>query len=81
MRYTLFSEKLWELGEQLPGCYGDEAPQSLTYDNKDRLKQDAWEKFQATDMFFVKVSCTAGNKNIFLSTSLDNVTNRFLSPL
>ncbi|UKZ77784.1 hypothetical protein TrVFT333_005510 [Trichoderma virens FT-333] len=56
IRYTLFAEKLWELGEQLPGCYGDEAPHSLSYDNKDQLKQDAWEKFQAMDMFFVKVS-------------------------
>ncbi|KAL7939027.1 hypothetical protein V8C35DRAFT_95035 [Trichoderma chlorosporum] len=56
LRYTLFAEKLWELGEQLPGCYGGEAPRSLSYDNRDRLKADAWEKFEAMDMFFVKVS-------------------------
>lgn len=56
MRYTLFADKLWDLGEQVPGCYGNERPDRLSHDNKDRLKQEAWEKFEAMDMFFVKVS-------------------------
>lgn len=55
IRYSLLAEKLWELGEQLPDYYGNEPPSGLSYDNKDRIKQAAWEKFQAMDMFFVKV--------------------------
>ncbi|KJZ74103.1 hypothetical protein HIM_06552 [Hirsutella minnesotensis 3608] len=55
-RYALISDKLWDLGRQLPGYYGDEEPSSLSFDTKERLKQAAWEKFSALDMFFVKVS-------------------------
>lgn len=73
-RYTLFSEKLWELGEQLPGCYGDQQPHSLSYDNRDRLKQEAWEKFQAMDMFFVKAS--RNTKILFLLSPQVILTNQ-----
>ncbi|KAI5465589.1 hypothetical protein BGZ63DRAFT_411124 [Mariannaea sp. PMI_226] len=54
--YSLVSEKLWDLGRQLPDYYGDEDPCSLGFQTKERLKREAWERFLNTDMFFVKVS-------------------------
>ncbi|PHH88373.1 hypothetical protein CDD83_7618 [Cordyceps sp. RAO-2017] len=56
VRYALVSDKLWDLGRQLPGYYGDEDPAAMTFETKRRLKQAAWERFLAMDMFFVKVS-------------------------
>ncbi|XP_044724277.1 ankyrin repeats (3 copies) domain-containing protein [Hirsutella rhossiliensis] len=55
-RYALISDKLWDLGRQLPGYYGDEDPSAMNFDTKERLKNAAWERFLAMDMFFVKVS-------------------------
>ncbi|KAK7418805.1 hypothetical protein QQX98_003667 [Neonectria punicea] len=54
--YSLVSEKLWELGLQLPNYYGDEDPRALRFQTKERLKMEAWDRFFNTDMFFVKVS-------------------------
>lgn len=59
-RYALISDKLWDLGRQLPGYYGDEDPSAISFDTKERLKQAAWERFLAMDMFFVKVGMDPG---------------------
>lgn len=61
-RYTLISEKLWDLGRQLPGYYGDDDPSVMSLDTKVRLKQAAWERFSAMDMFFVKVCVNPENQ-------------------
>ncbi|OAQ70204.1 ankyrin repeat protein [Pochonia chlamydosporia 170] len=55
-RYSLLSEKLWDLGRQLPGYYGEADPSNLDFYTKQQLKTAAWEKFAALDMFFVKLS-------------------------
>lgn len=55
-RYSLLSEKLWDLGRQLPGYYGEADPSNLDFYTKQQLKTAAWEKFAALDMFFVKVT-------------------------
>ncbi|KAF4983342.1 hypothetical protein FZEAL_1234 [Fusarium zealandicum] len=54
--YSLVDEKLWGIGRQLPNYYGDEDPSELRFQTKQRLKQEAWERFLNMDMFFVKVS-------------------------
>ncbi|KAM0562178.1 hypothetical protein ACHAPJ_002623 [Fusarium lateritium] len=54
--YSLVDEKLWDLGRQLPDYYGDEDPSELCFQTKQRLKEEAWQKFLNMDMFFVKVS-------------------------
>lgn len=46
----------WDLGRQVPNCYGDDEPDSLTTAATERLKQAAWERFLAMETFFVKVS-------------------------
>lgn len=53
--YSLISEKLWELGQQLPDYYGEEDPCALRFQTKERLRMEAWERFLQTNMFFVKV--------------------------
>lgn len=55
-RWSLLDEKLWELGRQIPGYYGEEDAASLAFESKKRLKTAAWDRFLATDMFFVKLS-------------------------
>ncbi|OAA34458.1 ankyrin repeat protein [Metarhizium rileyi] len=55
-RYSLLSEELWELGRQLPGCYGNADPSRLDFSTRTRLRDEAWEKFLKLDMFFVKLS-------------------------
>ncbi|SPJ79640.1 related to nasopharyngeal carcinoma susceptibility protein LZ16 [Fusarium torulosum] len=54
--YSLLGEKVRDLGRQLPGCYGDEDPLKLEFQTKNRLREEAWEKFRNLDMFFVKMS-------------------------
>ena len=54
-RYSLLAENLWDLGRQLPGYYGDDDPSALDFGAKQQLKTAAWEKFQALELFFVKV--------------------------
>lgn len=55
-RYALTSPNLYDLGRQLPGYYGEE-PENMSYRVVERLRREAWHKFAAMDMFFVKV-CT-----------------------
>ncbi|KAK3375157.1 hypothetical protein B0H63DRAFT_482014 [Podospora didyma] len=55
-RYALTTPSLYELGKQLPGYYGREDPERMSYRVIERLRADAWEKFAAMDMFFVKAS-------------------------
>ncbi|KAF4986567.1 hypothetical protein FGRMN_10775 [Fusarium graminum] len=54
--YSLLDEKVWDLGRQVPGCYGDEDPSKLRFQAKKQLREEAWEKFRNLDMFFVKMS-------------------------
>ncbi|KOS18330.1 hypothetical protein ESCO_002499 [Escovopsis weberi] len=46
---------MWDLGRQLPDYYGED-PAAMTVWKKQDLKKLAWEKFDNTDIFFVKVS-------------------------
>lgn len=55
-RYALTSPSLYDIGKQLSGYYGAEEPDSMSYTVTERLRGEAWEKFVAMDMFFVKVS-------------------------
>ncbi|QPH01247.1 hypothetical protein C2857_005446 [Epichloe festucae Fl1] len=55
-RYSLLSEKLWDLGRHLPGYYGDVEPYECDIHTKQQLMNAAWKKFEALDMFFVKLS-------------------------
>lgn len=55
-RYSLLAEKLWDLGRQIPGYYGDEDPATMNFHAKEALKKAAWERFLSTDLFFVKLS-------------------------
>jgi hypothetical protein len=54
--YSLVDDKVWDLGRQLPEYYGDEDPSELCFHTKQRLREEAWEKFRNMDMFFVKLS-------------------------
>ncbi|KAM3442532.1 hypothetical protein NHJ13734_002307 [Beauveria thailandica] len=54
--YSLLSEKYWDIGQQLPDYYSGEDPTAVSFQNKQKLKQAAWERFSATEMFFVKLS-------------------------
>jgi hypothetical protein len=55
-RYALTSDVMYELGVQLPNYYGEgQDPQRMSYLITERLRAEAWEKFLALDMFFVKV--------------------------
>ncbi|KAJ2967443.1 hypothetical protein NQ176_g9659 [Zarea fungicola] len=54
--YSLLSEKYWDIGQQLPDYYNDQHPASMSFQTKQQLKQAAWERYEATDMFFVKLS-------------------------
>ncbi|KAK3692738.1 ankyrin repeat protein [Podospora appendiculata] len=55
-RYALTSPNLYELGKQLPGYYGRDDPERMGYRAIERLRGEAWEKFAAMEMFFVKAS-------------------------
>lgn len=54
-RYALTEPDLYDLGKQLPDYYGGADPDAMSYQVVERLRGEAWEKFSATDMFFVKV--------------------------
>lgn len=54
-RYALTTSSLYELGKQIPDYYPDNEPDYMSYPVRERLRSDAWEKFSALDMFFVKV--------------------------
>ncbi|KAL2018827.1 hypothetical protein VTK56DRAFT_385 [Thermocarpiscus australiensis] len=55
-RYALTTPSLYELGKQLPEYYEGNDPQRMGYDVIERLRAEAWEKFAAMDMFFVRAS-------------------------
>jgi hypothetical protein len=55
-RYALTSPGLYDIGKQLPGYYGAEDPDRMSYRITEKLRAEAWDKFVAMDMFFVKVS-------------------------
>ncbi|KAL2145996.1 hypothetical protein VTI28DRAFT_5653 [Corynascus sepedonium] len=55
-RYALTTPSLFELGEQLEDYYQGNDPRRLGYRTLESLRADAWEKFAAMDMFFVKAS-------------------------
>lgn len=55
-RYALTTPTLFEIGEQLPDYYRGNEPHRMGYRTLESLRADAWEKFAAMDMFFVKVS-------------------------
>ncbi|KAL2201288.1 hypothetical protein P885DRAFT_65559 [Corynascus similis CBS 632.67] len=55
-RYALTTPSLFELGEQLQDYYQGNDPRRLGYRTLESLRADAWEKFAAMDMFFVKAS-------------------------
>lgn len=55
-RYALTTPNLFEIGEQLPDYYRGNDPRRMGYRMLESLRAEAWEKFAAMDMFFVKVS-------------------------
>ncbi|KAK0669482.1 hypothetical protein QBC41DRAFT_107676 [Cercophora samala] len=55
-RYALTTPSLYELGRQLPDYYEGHDPEQMGYLTLERLRNEAWEKFSAMDMFFVKAS-------------------------
>ncbi|KAL1882016.1 hypothetical protein VTK73DRAFT_2998 [Phialemonium thermophilum] len=54
-RYALTTPSLFDLGRQLPNYYGED-PERMSYRAIERLRGEAWDKFLAMDMFFVKAS-------------------------
>ncbi len=54
-RYALTTPALYDIGRQLPDYYGGEDPETMSYRVPERLRGEAWERFAALDMFFVKV--------------------------
>ncbi|KAK4147050.1 uncharacterized protein C8A04DRAFT_9365 [Dichotomopilus funicola] len=55
-RYALTTPALYEIGEQLEGYYQGLAPKTMSYVIFERLRAEAWAKFEAMDLFFVKAS-------------------------
>lgn len=55
-RYALTTPRLFELGNQLPDYYRGNDPARMGYRMLESLRAEAWEKFAAMDMFFVKAS-------------------------
>ncbi|KAL1840095.1 hypothetical protein VTJ49DRAFT_790 [Mycothermus thermophilus] len=55
-RYALTTPRLFDLGEQLQDYYQGQDPQHMSYAVLEKLRGEAWEKFAAMDMFFVKAS-------------------------
>jgi hypothetical protein len=55
-RYALTTPSLFELGEQLEDYYQGNAPHRMGYPMLEGLRAEAWEKFAAMEMFFVRVS-------------------------
>lgn len=55
-RYALTTPGLFELGEQLHDYYQGNDPQRMGYRTLETLRAEAWEKFAAMELFFVKVN-------------------------
>jgi hypothetical protein len=62
-RYALTTPSLYDLGRQLQGYYSDDDPDQMSYRVIEKLRGEAWEKFAAMDMFFVKVSILISDKH------------------
>lgn len=43
------------MGQQLPEFYEANDPADWDFRTKERLKQEAWERFRNLELFFVKV--------------------------
>ncbi|PHH59852.1 hypothetical protein CDD81_2431 [Ophiocordyceps australis] len=55
MRHSLTPQSLWEIGMKLPNkYYGETSPYTMKGSRVRELKLEAWERFAAMDMFFVK---------------------------
>lgn len=54
--YSLTIDKMLDLGQELPGYYGEEDATRLSHNTIQRLRKEAWDRFRELDMFFVKVS-------------------------
>ena len=63
-RFALTDPRLYDLGKQLAGYYGQDNAEPTNYRATEKLRAEAWEKFKAVDMFFVKVSSTANMQSI-----------------
>ncbi|KAH6850184.1 hypothetical protein B0I37DRAFT_352699 [Chaetomium sp. MPI-CAGE-AT-0009] len=55
-RYALTTPALFDLGKQLPGYYQEKDPRHMPYRMLETLRAEAWEKFAAMEMFFVKAA-------------------------
>ncbi|KAH6636575.1 hypothetical protein F5144DRAFT_185095 [Chaetomium tenue] len=55
-RYALTTPALFDLGTQLPGYYQEKDPRHMAYPVLEILRAEAWEKFVAMEMFFVKTA-------------------------
>lgn len=55
-RYALTTPSLYDVGRQLPDYYCGEDPDDMSYKIIEKLRGEAWQKFAAMDMFFVKVN-------------------------
>jgi hypothetical protein len=55
-RYALTTPALFDLGKQLPGYYQEKDPRHMAYRMLETLRAEAWEKFAAMEMFFVKAA-------------------------
>ncbi|CAK7563328.1 MAG: hypothetical protein SEPTF4163_001195 [Sporothrix epigloea] len=55
-RYALTDPDFYNLGRQLPGYYGGQDPQKMSTPDMCELRNMNFQKFLATDMFFVKAS-------------------------
>lgn len=54
-RYALTSPSLFDIGNNVPNYYQGEDPDRMRFAMMDKLRAEAWEKFSAMDLFFVKV--------------------------
>ena len=64
-RYALTDPDFYNLGRQLPGYYGGQDPQKMSTPDMCELRNMNFQKFLATDMFFVKVCMVTLFKRFF----------------
>jgi hypothetical protein len=57
LRYSLTGHKYSDLRRDLPECYGGGDPAVMSFETRERIKNEARDKFLNLDMFFVKVRC------------------------
>ncbi|KFA78016.1 hypothetical protein S40288_05243 [Stachybotrys chartarum IBT 40288] len=56
LRYSLTGHKYSDLRRDLPECYGGGDPAVMSFETRERIKNEARDKFLNLDMFFVKAS-------------------------